>query len=94
MVVTEAGFGADLGAEKFFDIKCRVGDLEPEVAVIVSTIRSLKMNGGVPKTELAGENVEAVRRGIPNLEKHVDIVRRFGVPPIVALNRFHSDTES
>ncbi len=93
VVVTEAGFGADLGAEKFFDIKCRVGDLEPEVAVIVSTIRSLKMNGGVPKTELEGENVEAVRRGIPNLEKHVDIVRCFGVPPIVALNRFHSDTE-
>ncbi|MEJ2342663.1 MAG: formate--tetrahydrofolate ligase [Gemmatimonadales bacterium] len=94
VVVTEAGFGADLGAEKFFDIKCRVGDLEPEVAVVVSTIRSLKMNGGMPKTELEGESVEAVRRGIPNLEKHVDIVRRFGVPPIVALNRFHSDTES
>jgi formate--tetrahydrofolate ligase len=94
VVVTEAGFGADLGAEKFFDIKCRVGDLEPEAAVVVSTIRSLKMNGGVPKTELEGENVEAVRRGIPNLEKHIDIVRRFGVPPIVALNRFHSDTEA
>jgi formate--tetrahydrofolate ligase len=94
VVVTEAGFGADLGAEKFFDIKCRVGDLEPEVAVVVATIRSLKMHGGVPKTELEGENVEAVRGGIPNLEKHIDIVRRFGVPPIVALNRFHSDTES
>ncbi len=94
IVVTEAGFGADLGAEKFFDIKCRVGDLEPEAAVVVSTIRSLKTNGGVPKTELEGENVEAVRRGIPNLEKHIDIVRRFGVPPIVALNRFHSDTEA
>jgi formate--tetrahydrofolate ligase len=89
VVVTEAGFGADLGAEKFFDIKCRVGDLEPEVAVVVATIRSLKMHGGVPKTELEGENVEAVRGGIPNLEKHIDIVRRFGVPPIVALNRFH-----
>lgn len=94
IVVTEAGFGADLGAEKFFDIKCRVGGLKPEVAVIVATIRSLKMHGGVPKTDLGAENVEAVRRGIPNLEKHVDIVRRFGVPPIVALNRFDSDAEA
>ena len=93
VVVTEAGFGADLGAEKFFDIKCRTGGLKPEVGVVVATIRSLKMNGGVPKTELEGENVDAVRRGIPNLEKHVDIVRRFGVPPVVALNRFHTDTE-
>ncbi len=94
IVVTEAGFGADLGAEKFFDIKCRVGELKPEVAVVVATIRSLKMHGGVPKTDLESEDVEAVRRGIPNLEKHIEIVRRFGVPPIVALNRFHLDTEA
>jgi formate--tetrahydrofolate ligase len=94
VVVTEAGFGADLGAEKFFDIKCRVGELKPEVAVVVATIRSLKMHGGVPKTDLEREDVEAVGAGIPNLEKHIDIVRRFGVPPIVALNRFHSDAEA
>ena len=94
VVVTEAGFGADLGAEKFFDIKCRVGGLKPELAVVVATIRSLKMHGGVPKTDLEAENVDAVRRGLPNLEKHIDIVRRFGVPPIVALNQFHLDTEA
>jgi formate--tetrahydrofolate ligase len=94
LVVTEAGFGADLGAEKFFDIKCRVGGLEPEAAVVVATIRSLKMHGGMLKTELERESVDAVRRGLPNLERHIDIVRKFGVPPVVALNRFHTDTEA
>ncbi len=94
VVVTEAGFGADLGAEKFFDIKCRVGELEPEAAVVVATIRSLKMHGGVPRSELETEDVNAVRRGSGNLRKHVEIVERFGVPPIVALNRFPADTEA
>jgi formate--tetrahydrofolate ligase len=94
VVVTEAGFGADLGAEKFFDIKCRVGGLEPEAAVVVATIRSLKMHGGVPRSELETEDVDAVRRGSENLRKHVEIVERFGVPPIVALNRFPADTEA
>ena len=94
VVVTEAGFGADLGAEKFFDIKCRVGGLEPEAAVVVATIRSLKMHGGVPRSELETEDVDAVRRGSGNLRKHVEIVERFGVPPIVALNRFPADTEA
>ena len=92
IVVTEAGFGADLGAEKFFDIKCRSGGLQPAVAVIVATIRALKMHGGVPQKELGPENVEAVRKGITNLEKHIENVRKFGVPPVVALNRFASDT--
>ncbi len=94
VVVTEAGFGADLGAEKFFDIKCRVGELRPDVAVVVATVRSLKMHGGVPKTELALEDAAAVRLGLPNLAAHVDIVRKFGVPPVVALNRFASDSEA
>jgi formate--tetrahydrofolate ligase len=94
VVVTEAGFGADLGAEKFFDIKCRVGGLEPEAAVVVATIRSLKMHGGVPRSELEAEDVDAVRRGSGNLRKHVEIVERFGVPPVVALNRFPADTEA
>lgn len=94
VVVTEAGFGADLGAEKFFDIKCRVGGLEPEAAVVVATIRSLKMHGGVSRSELETEDVDAVRRGSGNLRKHVEIVERFGVPPIVALNRFPADTEA
>ena len=93
-VVTEAGFGADLGAEKFFDIKCRVGGLKPEVAVVVATIRALKMHGGVPKNELNKENVEALRRGLENLQGHVENIRKFGVPPIVALNRFASDTDA
>jgi len=92
IVVTEAGFGADLGAEKFFDIKCRFGGLEPQAAVIVATIRALKMHGGVGLKELGSENVDAVTRGFANLEKHIENVRRYGVPPIVALNRFASDT--
>jgi formate--tetrahydrofolate ligase len=94
VVVTEAGFGADLGAEKFFDIKCRFGGLEPAAAVIVSTVRALKVHGGVPLKELGNENVAAVRAGCVNLEKHVENVRRFGVPPLVALNRFASDTRA
>jgi formate--tetrahydrofolate ligase len=92
VVVTEAGFGADLGAEKFFDIKCRQGGLRPEAAVVVATIRALKMHGGVPLANVASENVEALRTGFVNLEKHVANVRLFGVPPIVAINRFASDT--
>ena len=92
IVVTEAGFGADLGAEKFFDIKCRSGGLQPAAAVIVATIRALKMHGGVSQKELGPENVEAVRKGITNLEKHIENVRKFGVPPVVAINRFASDT--
>jgi len=94
IVVTEAGFGADLGAEKFFDIKCRTGGLEPSAAVIVATIRALKMHGGVGLKELGTEDVDAVRRGFTNLEKHIENVRKYGVPPIVALNRFASDTDA
>jgi formate--tetrahydrofolate ligase len=92
VVVTEAGFGADLGAEKFFDIKCRFGGLEPAAAVVVATVRALKMHGGVPKTALGFEDVEALERGLPNLRAHVDSVARFGVPVVVALNRFAADT--
>ena len=93
LTVTEAGFGADLGAEKFFDIKCRTGDLKPAAAVIVATIRALKMHGGVGLKDLSSENVSAVAAGMANLEKHIENVRKFGVPPIVALNRFASDTK-
>ncbi|MEJ2539707.1 MAG: formate--tetrahydrofolate ligase, partial [Gemmatimonadota bacterium] len=93
VVVTEAGFGADLGAEKFFDIKCRFGGLRPEVAVVVATVRALKMHGGVAREELEAEDVSAVRRGIVNLQGHVENVRKFGVPPVVALNRFATDTD-
>ena len=91
--VTEAGFGADLGAEKFFDIKCRYAELKPNAVVLVATVRALKMHGGVPKSQLATPDVEAVRRGLPNLEKHIDILRQFGVPTVVALNRFEQDAE-
>jgi formate--tetrahydrofolate ligase len=94
VVVTEAGFGADLGAEKFFDIKCRFGGLRPGAAVIVATVRALKMNGGVAKSDLGTENVDAVAKGAANLQGHIENVRKFGVPPIVALNRFSSDTEA
>ena len=94
VVVTEAGFGADLGAEKFFDIKCRFGELEPGAAVIVATVRALKMNGGIAKADLGPENVEAVRNGAVNLQGHIENVRKFGVPAIVALNRFVTDTEA
>jgi formate--tetrahydrofolate ligase len=93
-VVTEAGFGADLGAEKFFDIKCRKAGLHPDVAVIVATVRALKMNGGVAKADLGMPNVEAVRKGCANLGRHLANVKSFGVPAVVAINHFHSDTES
>ena len=92
IVVTEAGFGADLGAEKFFDIKCRMGGLSPEAVVIVATIRALKMHGGVPKDALATENVAALEAGMENLFGHVENVGRFGVPAVVAINRFASDS--
>jgi formate--tetrahydrofolate ligase len=91
-VVTEAGFGADLGAEKFFDIKCRKAGLRPAAAVIVATVRAMKMNGGVAKADLGTEDVDAVRRGCPNLGRHIENVTGFGVPVVVAINHFHSDT--
>jgi formate--tetrahydrofolate ligase len=94
VVVTEAGFGADLGAEKFFDIKCRAGGLQPAAAVIVATIRALKMHGGVAQADLGYENVEAVKKGFANLQKHIENVRKFGVPPLVGLNQFASDTQA
>nr|WP_026358713.1 formate--tetrahydrofolate ligase [Aureimonas ureilytica] len=93
-VVTEAGFGADLGAEKFFDIKCRQAGLKPAATVIVATVRALKMNGGVAKSELGTENVEAVRRGAANLKRHVGNCISFGVPAIVAINHFGTDTDA
>jgi len=93
-VVTEAGFGADLGAEKFFDIKCRKAGLKPAAAVIVTTARAMKHHGGVAKEDLKNENVGAVEQGCANLERHIRNVRKFGVPPIVAINRFTSDTEA
>ncbi|MET3794797.1 formate--tetrahydrofolate ligase [Aquamicrobium terrae] len=93
-VVTEAGFGADLGAEKFFDIKCRKAGLKPAAAVIVATVRALKMNGGVKKEDLGAENIEAVRKGCANLGRHIENVKQFGVPAIVAINHFHTDTEA
>lgn len=92
-LVTEAGFGADLGAEKFFNIKCRKGNLQPSVVVIVATIKALKMHGGVPKTNLKEENVEALEKGISNLERHIENVKRYGVPVVVALNKFMYDTQ-
>ena len=94
IVVTEAGFGADLGAEKFMNIKARQGGFGPDAVVIVATIRALKMHGGVAKDALANENVDALKRGIENLAKHVDTVRAFGVEPVIALNRFITDTEA
>jgi formate--tetrahydrofolate ligase len=93
-VVTEAGFGADLGAEKFFDIKCRKAGLEPSAAVIVATIRALKMHGGVAKKELGTENVAALKAGMANLQRHVENVQKFGVTPIVAINHFIADTDA
>ena len=90
--ITEAGFGADLGAEKFFDIKCRYAGLKPDATVIVATVRALKMHGGVPKTELQTPNVEAVKKGLVNLEKHIENVKKFGVPCVVAINIFAQDT--
>ncbi|MCI8673026.1 MAG: formate--tetrahydrofolate ligase [Lachnospiraceae bacterium] len=94
-VVTEAGFGADLGAEKFLDIKCRLAELEPDAVIIVATIKALKYNGGVPKTEVTKENLEALEKGLPNLLKHVEnITQVFGLPAVVALNRFVTDTDA
>ncbi|MES2288502.1 MAG: formate--tetrahydrofolate ligase [Pseudomonadota bacterium] len=93
-VVTEAGFGADLGAEKFFDIKCRQAGLSPSVAVIVATVRALKMHGGVAKTELGKEDVAALERGAVNLVRHIENVRQFGVPVVVAINHFATDTDA
>ena len=91
--ITEAGFGADLGAEKFFDIKCRKAQLAPDAVVLVATVRALKYNGGVPKAELSTENQEALERGIVNLEKHIENLQKYGVPVVVALNAFTADTE-
>ena len=91
-VITEAGFGADLGAEKFFDIKCRMSGLKPDAVVLVATIRALKYNGGVPKTELSAENMDALKKGIVNLEKHIENLQKFGVPVVVTLNSFLTDT--
>jgi formate--tetrahydrofolate ligase len=92
-VITEAGFGADLGAEKFFDIKCRKAGLHPDAVVLVATIRALKYNGGVPKNEVSEPNLEALKKGIVNLEKHIENLQLFGVPVIVTLNSFVTDTE-
>ena len=94
VVVTEAGFGSDLGAEKFFDIKCRFGGIKPEAAVLVATIRALKMNGGAKKTELASEDLAALRKGVVNLEHHIQNVRQFGMELVVAINRFGTDTDA
>jgi formate--tetrahydrofolate ligase len=93
-VVTEAGFGADLGAEKFFDIKCRKAGLKPNCVVIVATIRALKMHGGVAKDDLKKENLEALEKGFANLERHVGNVQKYGVPVVVSINRFSSDTDA
>lgn len=93
-VITEAGFGADLGAEKFFDIKCRIAGLKPDAVVLVATIRALKYNGGVKKADLNQENLEALEKGIVNLEKHVENLQKYGVPVVVTLNAFVSDTEA
>jgi formate--tetrahydrofolate ligase len=93
-VVTEAGFGADLGAEKFFDIKCRKAGLKPAAAVIVATVRAMKMNGGVKKEELGKENIAAVRKGCANLGRHIENVKQFGVPVVVAMNHFTTDTDA
>ena len=92
-VITEAGFGADLGAEKFYDIKCRMAGLKPDAVVLVATVRALKYNGGVPKAELNTPNLEAVKKGIVNLEKHIENLQKYGVPVVVTLNSFIADTE-
>ncbi len=94
IVVTEAGFGADLGAEKFFDIKCRKAGLAPEAVVVVATVRALKMHGGVARDALGEENTEAVTKGLANLDRHLENIAKFGVPAIVGINRFHADTEA
>jgi len=92
--ITEAGFGSDLGAEKFFDIKCRMGGLKPSCVVLVATVRALKYNGGVPKAELSEENVEALKAGIVNLGKHIENMKKYGLPVVVAINRFGTDTDA
>ena len=92
--VTEAGFGSDLGAEKFFDIKCRFAGLKPDCTVLVATIRALKYNGGVPKTELTAENLDALKKGIVNLKTHIENMQKYGVPVVVAINHFYTDTEA
>ena len=94
IVVTEAGFGADLGAEKFFDITCQLGDLKPDCAVIVATVRALKYNGGMEKNALLEENLEALEKGIVNLEKHIENVQKYGLPVVVSINRFASDSKN
>lgn len=94
IAVTEAGFGADLGAEKFFDIKCQMAGFRPDACVLVATVRALKYNGGVPKTDLGIENLDALKKGIVNLEKHIENIQQYGVPCIVAINRFASDTDA
>ena len=91
-VITEAGFGADLGAEKFLDIKCRIANLKPAAVVLVATVRALKYNGGVAKTDLSTENLEALQKGIVNLEKHIENIQKYGVPVVVTLNKFSTDT--
>ena len=92
--ITEAGFGSDLGAEKFFDIKCRYANLQPSAVVVVATLRALKYNGGVPKAETSVENLDALRAGLANLGAHVENMRKFGIPVVVAINRFYTDTEA
>ena len=92
--ITEAGFGSDLGAEKFFDIKCRFADLKPDCVVLVATIRALKYNGGVAKFDLQIENIQALKNGIVNLQVHIENMQKFGVPVVVAINRFHTDTDA
>mgnify|MGYP002773963997 FL=1 len=94
IAVTEAGFGADLGAEKFFDIKCQMAGFQPDAVVLVATVRALKYNGGVPKTELAAENLDALAKGIVNLEKHIENLQSYGIPVVVAINQFATDTEA
>ena len=94
ITITEAGFGADLGAEKFFDIKCRMAGLKPDAVVLVATIRALKYNGGVPKADLTTENLDALKKGIVNLEKHIENLQKYGVPVVVTLNSFITDTEA
>ena len=94
IAITEAGFGADLGAEKFMDIKCRMAGLKPDAVVLVATVRALKYNGGVPKTELSAENLDALKKGIVNLEKHIENLQKYGVPVVVTLNAFVSDTQA
>ncbi len=92
-VVTEAGFGSDLGGEKFFDLKCRIGNLKPSVAVVVSTVRALKMHGGVLKEDLYKVNLEAIKNGIPNLERHIENIKKYNVPIVIALNKFDTDSK-